>query len=130
MDMAFSQSSLRSSVAAAKLGLPVILVSGSRGRAKEGEVMFGAMMRVLVATHFCILHCLHGTWQEGCGEKKWPWAQVSVLFVSSRLGLGGVAQGAKAMGMLLQVLFECSFMQRGHSLASAAPLKQQTDHKR
>jgi hypothetical protein len=42
---------------------------------------------------------------------------------SSRLGLVGAGQGDKTIGMLLQVLFECSFVQRGHSLASAALLK-------
>jgi hypothetical protein len=29
----------------------------------------------------------------------------------------------------LQTMPECSFVQRGHSLASAALLKQRTDHK-
>jgi hypothetical protein len=23
-----------------------------------------------VAMHFCVLHCLRRTWQEGCGKKK------------------------------------------------------------
>jgi hypothetical protein len=63
------------------------------------------------------------------GEKKWPQMQVSVLFASSRLGLIGVTQGAKVVGMLLQMMPECFFVQRGHSLALAALLKQQTDHK-
>jgi hypothetical protein len=87
------------------------------------------MVRVPVATRFCILRCLRRTWREGCSKKKWPWAQVNVLFISLRLELIGVAQGIKAIGALLQMLFECSFTQRGHSLASAALLKWQTDHK-
>jgi hypothetical protein len=45
------------------------------------------------------------------------------FFVSSHLGLVGAGQGNKAIGTLLQMLFECSLMQRGHSLVSAAPLK-------
>jgi hypothetical protein len=87
------------------------------------------MVRIPVVACFCILCCLRGTWQEGCGKKKWPWMQASALFTSSRLGLAGVTQGAEAVGTLLQALFECFFVQRGHSLASAAPLKQRTDHK-
>jgi hypothetical protein len=43
--------------------------------------------------------------------------QVNALFASSCLGLVGVTQGTKAIGMLLQVAFERSFAQRGHSLA-------------
>jgi hypothetical protein len=39
------------------------------------------------------------------------------------LGLARAGQGDKAIGALLQVLVECSFVQRGHSLVSAAPLK-------
>jgi hypothetical protein len=50
-------------------------------------------------------------------------------FVSSRLGLVGAGQGDKTLGMLLQMLVECSFVERGHSLVSAALLKQRTDHK-
>jgi hypothetical protein len=73
--------------------------------------------------HFRILHCLRITWWEGCGEKKWPLMQVSALAASLRPGLLGVAQDAQTIGMLLQRLFECSFVQRDHSLASAAPLK-------
>jgi hypothetical protein len=45
------------------------------------------------------------------------------FFASSRLGLARAGQGDKAIGTPLQMLFECSFMQRGHSLVSAALLK-------
>jgi hypothetical protein len=118
------------SATAAKLGLPVILVSGSRGRAKEAEATFVAMVRVPVAAHFRILCCLRRTWRESCGEKRWPWAQANVFFASSRLGLVGVIQGVKMIGTLLQMTPECSFVQRSHSLALAAPLKQRAGHKR
>jgi hypothetical protein len=70
MDMAFSQSSLRRFVTAAQAGLPVILVMGSRGRAKVAEVVVVAMMEVPLVMHFLFLHRLRGTWQESCGEKK------------------------------------------------------------
>jgi hypothetical protein len=128
--MAFSKSSLCRFVTAAKLGLPVILVSGLRGRAKEKGVAFIAMVRTLMGARFRILHCLRRTWWEGHGEKKWPWAKVNVFFAPLHLGLVRVVQGTKAIGTLFLMLFECSFVQRGHSTASAAPLRWQTDHKR
>jgi hypothetical protein len=81
------------------------------------------MLEVPLVMRFCVPRCLRRTWWEGHGEKKWSWAQGSALFASSRFGLVGAAQGAKAIGTLLQMTPECSFMQRCHSLASEALLK-------
>jgi hypothetical protein len=105
---------------------------GNRTGAIEEGVAFVAAARVPVVMLFHTLRCPRRTWQEGCSKKKWPWTQVNVLFASSRLGLVRVIQGTKTIGALLQVVvvFERSFAQRGHSLASAAPLKQRADHKR
>jgi hypothetical protein len=75
------------------------------------------MLEVPLAMRFGVLRCLRRSWWESHGEKKWPWMQGSALFASLRLGLVGAAQGAKAIGTLLQMASECSFMQRGHSLA-------------
>jgi hypothetical protein len=41
------------------------------------------------------------------------------VFVLLHLGLVGVIQGIKTIGILLLMAFECSFAQRGHSLALA-----------
>jgi hypothetical protein len=79
------------------------------------------MLEVPLVTHFCVLRRLRRTWQGSYGEKKWPWTQR--FFVSSRLGLVGAGQGFKMIGTLLQMMSECFFVQRGHSLASAALLK-------
>jgi hypothetical protein len=117
-------------VTAAWAALPVILVTGSRGRVKVAEVVVVATLEVPLATRFHVLRRLRRAWQESCGEKKWPWTQVdasSFLRVSGSSQLAG--QGDKAIGTLLQMISECSFVQIGHSLASAAPLKQRIDHK-
>jgi hypothetical protein len=91
---------------------------------KLAEVAVVTTLEVPLATRFGVLCCLHRTWWESHGEKKWPWMQVNhALFISSHLGLVGAAQGVKTIGTLLQMTSECSFVQGGHSLASAAPLK-------
>jgi hypothetical protein len=68
--MAFSQSSLRKLVTAVQVGLPVILVTGSRGRAKVAEVVAIAMMEDPLAMRFLVLCHLRRAWWESCGEKK------------------------------------------------------------
>jgi hypothetical protein len=49
--------------------------------------------------------------------------KVNVWFISSRLGLCRIIQGIKTIRMLLLKVSECSFTQRGHSLAFIALLK-------
>jgi hypothetical protein len=68
--MVFSQSSLRRFMTAAQVGLPVILVTGSRGRAKVVEVAVIAMLEVPLATRFCVLCRLCRAWQGSYGEKN------------------------------------------------------------
>jgi hypothetical protein len=104
-------------------GLLVILVRGSRGRAKVAEVAVVTMLEVPLVTRFRVLRHLHRAWQGSHGEKKMIVGASQCFFVSSRLELVGAGQGIKTIGMLLQMMSECSFMQRDHSLASAAPLK-------
>jgi hypothetical protein len=53
----------------------------------------------------------------------------SFWLVSLHLGLGAVAQGIKMVGVLLLKVSERCFLQRGHSLAFTALLKQRADHK-
>jgi hypothetical protein len=78
---------------AAQVGLPVILVTGSQGRAKVAEVVVVAMMEVPLAARFLVLRCPRRAWRESCGEKKWPWTQVNA---ASFLRISGSSELAKA----------------------------------
>jgi hypothetical protein len=91
------------------------------GILRVGQSDFGAALRFSPA--ICV-----GLGREAAGRKTTMDAS-QCFFVSSHLRLVGAGQGDKTIGTLLQMLFECSFVQRGHSLASAALLKQRTDHK-
>jgi hypothetical protein len=70
------------------------------------------------------LHCLCRHWWEAQGRKSGGGGKINTQFVSSHPWLGRVIQSIKTIGTLLLKALECSFAQRGHSLAFTAPLKQ------